>query len=115
MIDDNEYEILKNSFIDSKRLFDKLNRVYEQYQDIEPDESGFSMEDEERLQRHWLKLSSKIVDSLGNSMDDFNIELKKNDDLNMRELYVNLIKDGEVSEIKIDYSEEDSLNITKIS
>jgi len=115
MIKDSEYEILKNSFIDSKRLFDKLNKVYEQYQGIEHDESGFSMDEEEILQRHWVKLSSKIVDALSATLDDYSIELKTNDDLNRRELFLNLLKDGEVSEIKIDYSEEDSLDITKIS
>jgi len=115
MIDDTEYEIVKDSFVSSKRLFDKLNMVYENYQNIEHDESGFSMEDEETLQRHWLKLSSKIVDALSENMADFSIELKNNNDLNFRELSLNLIKDDKISEIKVDYSEKDSLNITKLS
>jgi len=115
MIDDIEYEILKDSFVNSKRLFDKLNVVYEKYQSLEHDESGFSMEEEETLQRHWLKLSSKIVDALSEDMADFSIELKNNNDLNSRELSLNLVKDDEISEIRVNYSEKDSLDITKLS
>ena len=115
MIDDTEYEIVKDSFVNSKRLFDKLNVVYEKYQTLEHDESGFSMDEEEILQRHCLKLSSKIVDALSENMADVSIELKNNNDLNSRELSLNLIKDDEISEIKVDYSEQDSLNITKLS
>jgi len=115
MIDDIEYEILKDSFITSKRLFDKLNIVYEKYQVLEHDESGFSIDEEETLLRHRLKLSSKIIDALAENMVDFSIELKNNNDLNSRELSLSLIKDDEISEIKVDYSEKDSLDIIKLS
>jgi len=115
MIDDTEYEVLKTSFINSQRLFDKLRRVYAQYQDIEMDESGFSLDEEEVLQRHWVKLSSKIVDALSEDLKEYTIELKKNNDLEKKELFLKLIKDNEVSEIIVDYSEDDSLNIIKLS
>ena len=82
---------------------------------MEFDESGLYQEDEEMYERHWLKLSSKIVDALNSSLDGYGIELLKNNSLESRELSFNLIKDEEVSKIKVDYSENDSLNISQIS
>lgn len=115
MINTDDYEILKSSFIDSQRLFDKLNVVASNVENMEYDESGLFQEEEEMYERHWLKLSSKIVDALDNSLDGYSIELLKNDDLESRELTFNLIKDDEKSRIKVDYSEDGSLSISQIS
>ena len=115
MLIDDDYEKLKLSFIDSQRLFDKLNRVANQAGELVYDESGFYGEEEETLQRHWLKLSTKIVDALSESLDGYSIELKDMLSLENRELNMNLIKDGEISEIKVDYSEDGSINIIQIS
>ncbi|MEA2100629.1 MAG: hypothetical protein U9P72_10925 [Campylobacterota bacterium] len=124
MLNTDDYEILKNSFIDSQRLFNKLNVVANNVENMEFDESGLYQEDEEMYERHWLKLSSKIVDALDESLDGYGIELLKNDSLELRELTFNLIKDdvmsetgplGEKSKIKVDYSEDGSLNILQIS
>ena len=115
MINEDDYDILKNSFVDSQRLFDKLNRVATNVENMEFDESGLYHEEEEMYERHWLKLSSKIVDALDSSLDGYNIELVKNDSLEVRELIFNLIKDGEKSRIKVDYSDGESLNIVQIS
>ncbi|EQB35420.1 hypothetical protein M947_09055 [Sulfurimonas hongkongensis] len=110
-----DYVVLKNSFIESQRLFDKLNIVANQAKEIEYDESGLFYEDEERVQRHWLKLSSKIVDALSHDLDSYKVELLKNEDLEARELSINLIKDGEISKILVDYSRDGAINITQIS
>jgi len=115
MLNTNDYEIVKNSFIDSQRLFTKLNIVADNVENIDFDESGFYQEEEEMYQRHWLKLSSKIVNSLSSLLDGYNIELIKNDSLELRELTFNLIKDKVKSKIKVDYSENGSLNILQIS
>jgi len=115
MLNTEDYEILKNSFVDSQRLFDKLNIVANNVADMEFDESGLYQEDEEMYERHWLKLSSKIVDALNDSLDGYGIELLKNDSLESKELSFNLIKDEEISKIKVDYSENDSLNIIQVS
>ena len=115
MINTEDYEILKSSFIESQRLFDKLNVVANNVANIEYDESGLYGEEEEMYERHWLKLSSKIVDALDNSLDSYTIELLKNDDLELRELTFNLIKDDEKSRIKVNYSEDGSLGISQIS
>ncbi len=115
MLNDEDYEIMKNNFIDSKRLFDKLNSVADQYTFIEHDESGFSIEDEETLNRHWVKLSSKIIDSLAEELSEYSIELLKNDSLDQRELQLKFIKDKDISNISVDYSQKDSLDISQVS
>ena len=81
MLNEEDYIILKNSFIESQRLFNKLNNVSNQASELEYDESGMYADDEEILERHWLKLSSKIVDSLSDSLIKHAIELVKNDNL----------------------------------
>lgn len=115
MLNDNDYVVLKNSFIESQRLFDKLNIVANQASEIEYDESGLFYEDEERVKRHWLKLSSKIIDALSVELESYKIELLKNKNLETRELTINLVKDDEISKILVDYSKDGAINITQIS
>ena len=115
MINEDEYEVMKSSFINSQKLFDKLNIVANNVSNMDFDESGLYHDDEEMYERHWLKLSSKIVDALDSALKLYSIELVKNDNLEIRELTLNLIKDNEKSRIKIDYSEDNSLNIIQIS
>jgi len=115
MLNEENYDILKKSFIDSQKLFDKLNNVANQASELEYDESGLFYEEEEILDRHWLKLSSKIVDALSESLDSYRIELLKNDSLEKRELIINLAKEEESSKIVVDYSEDGALSISQIS
>lgn len=115
MLNTEDYEILKSSFIESQRLFDKLNNVATNYRNIDFDESGLYQEEEERYERHWLKLSSKIVDALEESLNGYKVELLKNNDLGLRELNLNIVSENEKSKIKVDYSEDGSLSISQIS
>ena len=115
MLIEEDYEKLKLSFIDSQRLFDKLNRVANQAEELEYDESGMYAEEEETLQRHWLKLSAKIVDALSDALNEYTIELKDMISLESRELNLNLIKAENVSEIKVDYSEDGAISISQVS
>lgn len=115
MLNNEDYEVLKESLIDSQRLFNKLNNVANQASELEYDESGLFYEQEEILERHWLKLSSKIIDALGKSLDKHSLELLKNDSLENRELTINLVKEEETSKILIDYSEDGALSISQIS
>ena len=115
MLKEEEYEILKNNFAESQRLFNKLLKVSKSAADIDYDETGLYHEEEETYERHWLTLSSKIVNSLSESLDGFNIELLENDSLETKELRFNL-KDSETSsKISVDYSQDDSISITQIS
>ena len=115
MLNEEDYNVLKSSFIDSQRLFNKLNDVANQACELDYDESGLFYEEEEILDRHWLKLSSKIVDTLGDSLEAYNIELLKNDTLEKKELTINLVKEDESSKILVDYSENGALSISQIS
>ncbi len=115
MLNEEDYSTLKKSFIDSQRLFDKLNRVANQASELDYDESGLYTEEEEVYERHWLKLSSKIIDALSSSLDTYSVELLKNDTLQMRELTINLFKEDESSKIVVDYSEDGALSISQIS
>jgi uncharacterized protein YdcH (DUF465 family) len=115
MLVEEDYEKLKLSFIDSQRLFDKLNRVANQADELEYDESGLYAEEEDTLKRHWLKLSSKIVDALSTDLEGYSIELKNMLTINSRELNMTLIKQDSVSEIKVDYSEDGAISIIQIS
>jgi len=115
MLLEEDYEVLKNSFVESQRLFNKLNHVCTQAKELDYDESGLYQDEEERLERHWLKLSSKIIDALSSSINGYNIELLNNDSLEASELKFNMIKDDEVSKILVDYSEDGALSITQLS
>jgi len=115
MLNDEDYDVLKKSFIDSQRLFNKLNDVANQASELDYDESGLFYEEEEILDRHWLKLSSKIIDALGESLDTYNIELLKNDSLEDRKLTINLVKEDESSKVVVDYSEDGALSISQVS
>ncbi len=115
MLLEEDYEILKSSFVESQRLFDKLYKVSAQAKEIDYDESGLYQDEEERLERHWLKLSSKIVDGLSSSMDKYSIELLKNSSLEDSDLKFNLSKDNEISKIIVDYSEDATISITQLS
>ncbi len=115
MLKEEEYEIVKNNFLQSQKLFNKLLKVANNAANINYDESGLYHDEEEMYEKHWLTLSTKIVNSLSESLDGFNIELLKNDSLETKELRFNL-KDGETtSRINIDYSNDESINITQIS
>ncbi len=115
MLDKDEYEILKACFIDSQRLFDKLNKVADNALNINYDESGLYQDEEETCNRHWLKLSSKIAEALSNSLEEYHIELLKNDSLEVRELTFNLVKEEQNSRIHVNYSENGALSISQIS
>lgn len=115
MIENNEYEILKASFIDSQRLFNKLANVSDNIINIVYDESGLYQEEEEMYERHWKTLTSKIVDALSESLHGYDIELLKNKTLEIKELRLNLVKDEVKSKISVNYSELDSLSIIQIS
>jgi len=115
MLNEEDYTTLKNSFVESQILFDKLNRVADQASALDYDESGLYTEDEDIYKRHWLKLSSKIIDSLSLCLESHAVELLKNNSLEMRELSINLIKEEESSKIVIDYSENGAISISQIS
>ena len=115
MINDEDYELLKENFIESERLFSKLNHVSNQFAELEMDESGMFIEEEEILERHWLTLSTKVVDSLSESLEGYNIELLENESLEERNLTLNLTKDDEASKVHVDYSQDGELNISQLS
>jgi len=115
MLSDKDYNSLKCSFIANQRLFDKLNHVANQVSELDYDESGLYLDEEEMYERHWLKLSSKIVDALSDALQEHSIELLKNSSLETRKLSLNLKKDDEITKIVIDYSQDGEINIAQIS
>ena len=115
MLKDNEYEILKQSFVDSQKLFTKLRKVTRAVENFEYDESGLYHDDIETHERHWLKLSSKIVDSLSASLPELTIELLSNDTLDISSLTFNLINEEERSRVEVDFSLDDAIKVVQIS
>ena len=115
MLNNDDYEVLKESFVESQRLFTKLGKVADSATSLDYDESGLYHDEEETLERHWLTLSRKIVDALSQDMSGFSIELLKNELLETKSLRFNLSKEESTSKIKVDYSDGNSLNITQIS
>ena len=115
MLNDEDYGVLKKSLVDSQRLFNKLNDVANETIELEYDESGLFYEKEEVLERHWLTLSSKIVDALSEALDSYSIELLKNESLETRELTINLTKENVSSRLVVDYSEDGALSISQIN
>lgn len=115
MLNSKDYELLKENLVDSQGFFEKLKHVAEQFAKIEYDESGFCLEEEETLERHWLKLGTKIVESLHKVFTEYTIELLKNERLDERILKILLLQDEQRSELHIDYSEDGTLSISQIS
>lgn len=115
MLNENDYEILKRSFIESQMLFNRLNRVANEAAEIEYDGIGLYIDDEETCKRHWLTVSSKVIDALGNALPEHAVELLQNKSLETRELTIYLHKGDESSQIKVDYSEDGSLSILQMS
>jgi hypothetical protein len=79
------------------------------------DESGLYFKEEETCERHWLKLSSKIVDNLSKNLSEYSIELLKNSSLEDMHLIFNLVLDDETSRIKVDYTQNDAISIIQVS
>jgi hypothetical protein len=115
MLDTNDYELLKESFIDSQGLFTKLRTVIYNASNIEYDGTGMYADEEEMYTRHRGTLSSKIILKLSSALDEHTIKLQTNNDLSLNELILNLQKNDVNSVIKVDFSEEGSLNILQLS
>ncbi|MCD6433587.1 MAG: hypothetical protein J7L21_06060 [Sulfurimonas sp.] len=115
MLNEDDYILLKKSFIESQQLFDKLNRVASQACELDYDESGLYIDDEKIYKRHWLKLSSKVTDVLSDSLDGYKIELLSNNSLEIRHLIFNLTKEDKLSKIDVDYSEDGAISIMQVS
>jgi len=115
MLQTNDYELLKKSFIDSQILFIKLRAAICNSSNIEYDGTGMYAEEEERYERHQAILRSKITLELSSVLEDYAIELQKNSELLLNELTFDLQKDGVKSVVKVDFSEEESLNIMQLS
>jgi len=115
MLKNEDYELLKENLSEYQRLFEKLNRVADQFAMIEYDESGFCFEEEEMLQRHWLKLSTKVIEGLHEVFSEYTIELLEHKGLDQRVLEIIFLRDDLKSELHIDYSENGALSISQIS
>jgi hypothetical protein len=115
MLEPNDYELLKKSFIESQRLFAKLRTVIYNASNIEYDGSGFYADEEEMYARHRAKLSEKIMLELSIVLEEYVVQLQINRDLSLYELIFNLQKKDVSSVIKVDFSEEESLNILQLS
>ncbi len=115
MMIEEDYNQLKDCFISSQILFDKLNLVAINAKELDYDESGLYQDDEDMYKRHWLKLSSKIVDKMSETLSNYKIELLNNSELTTMELRFNLVQDDEISKISVDYSEKGALCITQNS
>ena len=115
MLNEEKYELLKDSLVLSQRLFSKLSLVASQAKEIDYDESGLYQDDEEMYKRHWLKLSSKIVDNISESLPEYKIELLNSDSLESTELIFNLVDEEVKSKVSVDYSEESAISINQIS
>lgn len=115
MLNQQDYELLKENLGNYQRIFEKLNRVADQFHTIEYDESGFCLEEEETLKRHWLKLGMKIIEGLYKVFTEYTIELLKNKGMDERKLTIVFSKDESKSELHIDYSESGALSISQIS
>jgi hypothetical protein len=115
MLKNEDYELLKQNLSNYQRFFEKLNRVADQFNAIEYDESGFCLEEEETLARHWFKLSMKVIDGLDEVFTEYTLELLKNTSLDERKLKIVFSIDELKSELHIDYSENGALSISQIS
>jgi len=115
MLNEEDYNVVKESFKESQRLFNKLGVVAQKVLDHYLVDEGLEDEDRERYDRNWHTLSRKIVDHLSEKLQGYSIELLKYSSLDETELKLNLIKDEEVTKIVVDYEEENELRITQLS
>jgi len=115
MINEEDYEKVKSALFEVENLFVKLQRVTQQFNELEYDESGFCLEEEEILQRHWEKLSSKIVDAIAQKLEGYTLNLYKNENLAQQSLHIAFVQDTQESFLEIDYSESGALSISQKS
>ena len=112
------YETAKTVFAENERLFTKLHRVAQEYNEIDFDESGFYEEDAQRCERHWSTLAGKIADALDGALEDAEVRLLKNKEPNICSLRFDITASGEDGEsattrLNVDYSVEGQISIER--
>jgi len=115
MLNEDDYKFVQESCVESQRLFNKLWRVADKVLHHQLVDEGLDDEDRETYERHWLKLSTKVVDAISEKLEGYNIELLKNSSLEEPVIYLNFIKEDDVSRLKIEYRGENEITLTQIS
>lgn len=115
MLQTNDYEIVKENLISSQRLFEKLRTVIYNASNLDYDGNGFYGEQEKVHERHKKILSLKILDALSIALEAFTVNLIDQKNASLYELLFDIKSDITNSLIKVDFSEENSLNIVQLS
>ncbi len=116
-MNDETYDTVKSILAENERLFMKLQRVAEEYDAIEFDESGFYIEKEQRCERHWETLARKVAEALQEGVEGIDIRVLKNSAPNIRSVSFDITAgEGDAREttrLSVDYAAEGSLAITR--
>ncbi|MGB3961926.1 MAG: hypothetical protein WBK95_06790 [Sulfurimonas sp.] len=115
MLDTNDYELLKENFIASQSLFTKLRLVVYNASNIEYDGVGFYTDEEKIYKRHHEKLRVKIFQSLCAALSFYDIKLLENKDDASYTLTFMLSLNNVQSLLRVDFTEENTLDIIQLS
>ncbi|MDX1294629.1 MAG: hypothetical protein R3302_00075 [Sulfurimonadaceae bacterium] len=114
---DTTYDTIKTIFSENERLFTKLKKVADEYDDIDFDESGFYDEEVERCERHWNKLANKLLDALREGVEDAEINVLKNKEPNIRSIRFDIVTENEeekeTTRLSVDYSVAGQIGIER--
>lgn len=116
-MNDEIYDTIKTVLSENERLFTKLQRVADEYDAIEFDESGFYEEAAERCERHWNTLARKVAEALQEGVGGIDVRVLQNSAPNIRAIRFDITSgDGDVREttrLNVDYAAEGALAITR--
>ncbi|DAB30165.1 MAG TPA: hypothetical protein CFH84_05520 [Sulfurimonas sp. UBA12504] len=115
MLNTNDYELLKENFIASQALFMKLRSVVYHASNIEYDGVGFYVDEEKMYKRHREKLRLKIFQSISAALTLYDIKLLENKDDASYTLTLMLSFRDIQSLLRIDFTEENTLDIIQLS
>lgn len=102
---DELFQQIKEIFNNCQHLFAKLHSVGQEYEMIDFDESGLYEEDEERVCRHWDKLTTKLSEALREGLEGTVVSVRKNPDPGSYMVIFDITKgETETCRLDVDYS-----------
>ena len=110
-------ERIKSVCFESERLFRKLNLTADRYGNIDLDESGMYIEEQERARRHHKTLRDKVYRALAEALDEMTVKAIVSKDPAECELKFRVVgasgEDDEETTLlyTVDYSDADELKI----
>lgn len=112
MLNEKDFEILKECFLEQERLFKKLLQVCNLLEDLEYDGVGHYIEEEQRLLKNKQTLERKIIKAIQEKFPDKQVEVIANDILHLKELSLKITDENKRSILVVNFAIEGSLSLS---